>query len=1667
MKKKVLIVFLMLGSLLTAKGQSEIYPQHFDLSEVTLLDGPLKTAMDKNISLLLQYDVDRLLTPYVRQSGLSTGNYAGWEASHSSFPNWGSSDFNLDGHVGGHYLSALSLAYAACHDASTKTQLKSRLDYMVGVMKDCQAAYDSNTEGLKGFIGGQPMNDAWKALYQNSNIALRGTGNCAVPWYVQHKIMAGLRDAYLYGGNSDAREVFLKLCDWAILVTSRLSDTQMQQMLDTEHGGVNESLLDAYGLTGDSKYLDAAKRFTHKTMLNGMQTLATSFLDNKHANTQVPKYIGMERIGEADNSATNYLTAAGNFWQDVATNRTVCIGGNSMSEHFISAGNGAVYIDNLDGPESCNTNNMMKLSEMMADRTHDARYADFYEYAMWNHILSTQDPTTGGYVYFTTLRPQGYRIYSTVNQSMWCCVGTGMENHSKYGHFVYTHDGTNTLYINLFTPSKLEDADFAVTQETTFPFEAQTRITVHKAGTYAIAVRHPAWVGASFQVKVNDTAINTTATKGTASYVTIDRTWAKGDVITVDLPMELRYTACPNYTDYIAFQYGPILLAAQTTASSTEEATATGLAYEALQNEYGHEGRMDHAPGSRATRKSLTSAPLLIGERANVLSKITPTDLTKLRFTLDASRQDAPTYTWTTLTLQPFYQIHHARYSCYWYQQTPENFANSTMAAEEAAAAAVEERTLDFVGTGEQQSEAGHYVVSQNSTTGVYNDEHYRDARPTDGYLQYTLSYEGEPIASGLSVLCRFTVADAGRKATLYVDDTPIANITALAAYNGANEKGFYNVEFPIPASLMKDGQGNVKQSFTVRLAADKGVNAPGLYYLRLMKEYDDGMPATITTSHGDQRNVVDGVTTGDNGQSDMSHGMDFNANIHNENYGTYSNKYWRNARGGQYYGYDLWTGGQTDGVSLVVEYNAVDGGRLADIAIDGVKLATQEVNNFFSGFVTVEYPVDAALLQGKERIHVAFSSVNNSYTPGTYNVYLTTGRTTTARTRTPYTFVPENFEKNDGNITSMTYPEGTIQIASGGGNNQINMRMKTSVKDNYSILPDQFLFLVKGRDLATNAYMWWLMGCNHGTQDAPTATLTDGQDVYLVWDLRRSGVFNAAEKTARFFGVGEVPVTTTIGDAYSLLCMGLTSSNGGNATLTDINFYSPEQLVDKYAVLKNTVASMASALTTGSQFAYGNYVYQVTDATHATALLPLSTGGDAATSVFGYTVAASALESHRQVIRENHGDATSLVTNPTCESALGGWTKSDGNASGYYTAPRTWRNASSSHLDNTNVRTTVSQTLTDMPAGYYRVVAAMRANTGSAITVNLNGQGASRFTGFGDAPTTGSQININGVQMPYTVASAYAEGTGRGWQWNAAKAHLETDGSLTINFVLDGNSWMAIDDVHLYYSETEDGFCSITSDDCDVPEDKVLTCDIVLTNPNTIISSTSAIVTASGASLNNNLVDGTIQNLVLVDGYDFPAPTMAYAATQATLYRTLPANQWATLVVPFVPTQTLTCKLPQSLSEGTLNFGDATPVADQPMLVQSATALTALTGSRPSLSTGSLTAGLGAPMQGLYQGTTSLTQGNYVVARKDGADRLFRVNNDGVRLNAFRAYFALSDQNIKAETLNLNFGGVEDGVSAPGIETSAPVCYNLAGQRLNKLQRGVNIVKGKKIIVK
>ena len=795
-------------------AQSKLYPHLFDLQEVTLTDGMFKTALDINNDLLLQYDVDRLLTPYFRQAGFTE-----WEKLHPNFPNWGSDNFRLDGHVGGHYLSALALAYAATHDDDMRVRLKERMDYTLEKMAECQVAFDNNTEGLYGYVGGLPDNGVWTGLYRGDLTKFnQNRGN--VPLYVIHKVFAGFRDCWLYTGNEKARECFLKMCNWGVNLISNLTDTQMQDILNTEHGGINEMFADAYQMTGDEKYLIAAHRYTHRTMVSNMQTLNTTFLSNKHANTQVPKYIGFIRLAQQNATSKNSQFSnaqlercAENFWTDVVENRTVALGGNSVNEHFVEHGNAHLHITQTDGPESCNTNNMLKLTEDLFALGAHGKYGDFYEMAVFNHILSTQHPVTGGYVYFTSLRPQHYRMYSQVNKGMWCCVGTGMENHSKYGEFVYSRDvETHTLYVNLFVPTQLTDETYALTQQTRFPYEQGTTLTIDKAGSYTIAIRKPSWCS-DFGITINGTSQNTEEHDG---YIYIKGEWQTGDVISVSLPMQLNYLPCPGYDDYIALRYGPILLGAIT---STENLTG----------QHAGEGRMDHAPG-QGQQLSLTSAPMLIGDREHVLDSIYMVDAEKLHFKIRSGLYSSER--WKDLTLQPFYTIHEARYMTYWNQLTQEGWEKirQQVMAEEEAKQRLNNRTLDYVATGEQQSDAGH-ALQGSFGKGSYDGEFYVDAQSGQSF-SYQLATQG--VSENVSLMCRFHSADAGRVVTIYINEKRLTGMTL----ESKSFTGHYNWEYPISEELLLVN-GALPDSITVRFHASGNTPAPGLYYLRLLKDYE------------------------------------------------------------------------------------------------------------------------------------------------------------------------------------------------------------------------------------------------------------------------------------------------------------------------------------------------------------------------------------------------------------------------------------------------------------------------------------------------------------------------------------------------------------------------------------------------------------------------------------------------------------------------------------------------------------------------------------------------------------------------------------------------------------------------------------------------------------
>lgn len=785
-----LLYLLCIVSCLDVTAQERLYPNEFPLSDVVLLDGPFKQARDLNIKTLLQYKVDRLLAPYRKEAGLTPKD--------SSYPNWA----GLDGHIGGHYLTAMAI-----NAATGSAACRERLNYMIAELKLCQEANTKqHPDWGVGYVGGVPDSRAvWLSVKHGDFKAFHAAW---VPWYNVHKMYAGLRDAWVYAGNEEAKDIFLAFCDWAVNITAGLTEDQMQAMLDTEQGGMNEVLADAYQLSGDKRYLDAAKRFSHKMLLDPMSR-GIDNLDNKHANTQVPKAVGFARIGELSGDPV-YQDAARFFWQTVTTNRTLAFGGNSRREFFPSAAACMDFINDVEGPESCNSNNMLKLTEDLFRVRPEASYADYYERTMLNHILSTQNPQTGGYVYFTPVRPRSYRVYSAPNEAMWCCVGTGMENHGKYNEFIYTHSH-DSLYVNLFVASALswKEKGLQLRQETSFPYEERTRLRVTAgAATFQLMIRYPWWVAAgALKIMVNGQPVHFDAQP--SSYVAINRRWKKGDVVEVVLPMHNTIEHLPNVPAYIAIMHGPVLLGAIT---GTED----------LKGLIADDSRWGHIPSGK--KLPLDKAPILIeNDSAAITDGLVPVSGAPLHFTMRGIKMINA----ANLQLQPFYQIHDARYMIYWMALSEKQYQVylDSLAAAEKERLALDNRTVSFVAPGEQQPEADHAMQSDKSRKGTAQGQFYREATD-EGYFSYSLATNGE---TNLSLRVRYWGAEWGnRNFEIYIDDQKLATENNTGRWN---QSRFFDIEYRIPAGMLKG-----KDHIRVKFKALKGAATSAVYYIRLVR---------------------------------------------------------------------------------------------------------------------------------------------------------------------------------------------------------------------------------------------------------------------------------------------------------------------------------------------------------------------------------------------------------------------------------------------------------------------------------------------------------------------------------------------------------------------------------------------------------------------------------------------------------------------------------------------------------------------------------------------------------------------------------------------------------------------------------------------------------------
>lgn len=574
---------------------------------------------------------------------------------------------------------------------------------MVDQLAQCQA------KNGNGYVGGIPQGKVfWERIHKGDiDGSSFGLNNTWVPLYNIHKLFAGLRDAYEYAGNQQAKQVLIGLGDWFVELIKPLSDEQIQQVLRTEHGGINETFADLYILTKDQKYLETAQRISHRAILDPLIDKQDK-LTGLHANTQIPKVIGFEKIATLTGKS-DWSDAAQYFWQNVSQTRSVAFGGNSVREHFNPTTDFSQLLRSNQGPETCNSFNMLRLSKALFLDKNDVSYLDFYERTMYNHILSSQHPEKGGFVYFTPIRPNHYRVYSQPETSMWCCVGSGIENHTKYGELIYSHSA-NDLFVNLFIPSTVNWADkkLKLTQQTQFPYQNQSELIIETSRPQELSlnIRYPKWAE-NLEVLVNGKAQPVTGKP--ASYVAVNRKWKSGDKVTVRFKTTTRLEQLPDGSNWAAFVNGPIVLAAKTST-----ADLTGL--------FADDSRMGHE--TKGKLYPITNAYALVGDPATYLNRLKPAG--NLQFGLDS------------LMLQPFYEVHDARYQMYFptFTQAAYDEQKAKLKQQEADVLALEAITVDKVNCGEQQPEVDHQYKGEKSESG-YDDEQFW--RRTRSYITYQL----------------------------------------------------------------------------------------------------------------------------------------------------------------------------------------------------------------------------------------------------------------------------------------------------------------------------------------------------------------------------------------------------------------------------------------------------------------------------------------------------------------------------------------------------------------------------------------------------------------------------------------------------------------------------------------------------------------------------------------------------------------------------------------------------------------------------------------------------------------------------------------------------------------------------------------------------------------
>jgi len=738
-----------------AAGANRAGVEPFPLEAVRLLASDYLTAIQANRAYLMRLEPDRLLHNFRLQAGLSPKGdvYGGWESD------------SIAGHTLGHYLSALSLLHAQTGDS----EACGRVGYILGELRECQTRIGD------GYVGGltykkdgvqRPGHEMFEAIkaghIHSSGFDLNGAWS---PLYVVHKLMAGLLEADRYCQDSRALVIAEGLGGYVTGVFARLTDAQVQAVLACEYGGLNESYADLYARTGQRRWLEMARLIHDRKILDPLAD-GEDDLANLHANTQIPKLIGLARLTQLTGDP-RAAAASQTFWRAVTDHHTYVIGGNADREYFQAPDTIATHITEQTC-ESCNSYNMLKLTRLIYARDPRASYFDFYERAHLNHILAQQNPASGMFAYMSPLMSGTSRTYSKPFDDFWCCVGTGMESHAKHGDSIWWRRSADELIVNLFIPSELDWRENGSRFRLTGDLARSGEVTIEVARApqsiaLTLAIRRPAWAeSAALLVNGKPADVKPDAD----GYLRLRRSWRVGDRLTLRAPPSFRIEAAPGDASTIALLHGPLVLAADLGPAG--------------------EGRYDGM------------APVLVSDDLDRASLGPVSE--DLVYHIDGAARPDP------LVLRPFAAQHERRTAVYFQHFSEEGWtqAKGRLEAEDAARRALKARASDQIALGEMQAERDHSLEAAISYPVVYRGRNGRDAR-SGGFFQFRLKLRPGP------AILRVTYwgEERNRAFRILIDGVSIAHQTLDGAHAGV----FFDVDYPIPEAATQ-GKANILVRF-------------------------------------------------------------------------------------------------------------------------------------------------------------------------------------------------------------------------------------------------------------------------------------------------------------------------------------------------------------------------------------------------------------------------------------------------------------------------------------------------------------------------------------------------------------------------------------------------------------------------------------------------------------------------------------------------------------------------------------------------------------------------------------------------------------------------------------------------------------------------------------